>query len=111
MSTSYVLLALLMGAVTYPFRAIPLLVPQMQRLPPLVLTYLRLVGPAVLASLAAVSVAIKPDAAGKSQFYIGPEWIAVALCVAVVAWRRNLLLGLIVAAGFIALLRFLGLAA
>ncbi len=99
-----------MAAVTYPFRAFPLLVPQMQRLPPRLLAYLRLVGPAVLASLAAVSVAVRPDEAGRPQLYIGPEWIAVALCVAVVAWRRNLLLGLILAAVTMALLRALGLA-
>jgi branched-subunit amino acid transport protein len=98
-----------MAAVTYPFRAIPLLVPQMQRLPPLVQSYLQLVGPAVLASLAAVSLAVTTDESGKPQLYVGPEWIAVALCVAVVAWRRNLLLGLIVAAGFIAVLRAVGL--
>ncbi len=109
MSSSYVLLAALMAAVTYPFRAIPLLVPQMQRLPPLLQTYLQLVGPAVLASLAAVSLAVTTDASGKPQLYVGPEWIAVALCIAVVAWRRNLLLGLIVAAGFIAVLRAVGL--
>jgi branched-subunit amino acid transport protein len=108
-STTYVLLAFLMAAVTYPFRAIPLLVPQMQRLPHVVLAYLRLGGPAVLASLAAVSLAVRPDEAGQPQFYIGPEWIAVALCVAVVAWRRNLLLGLVVAAGFIAVVRAVGL--
>jgi branched-subunit amino acid transport protein len=109
MSSSYVLLAALMAAVTYPFRVIPLLVPQMQRLPPTLRTYLQLVGPAVLASLAAVSLAVITDDAGKPQLYVGPEWIAVALCVAVVAWRRNLLLGLIIAAGFIAVVRALGL--
>ena len=109
MSSSYVLLAALMAAVTYPFRAIPLLVPQMQRLPPLLQAYLQLVGPAVLASLAAVSLAVTTDDSGKPQLYVGPEWIAVALCVAVVAWRRNLLLGLVVAAGFIAVIRAVGL--
>jgi branched-subunit amino acid transport protein len=107
-STSYVLLAFLMAAVTYPFRAIPLLVPHMQRLPPLVLAYLRLVGPAVLASLAAVSLAVQPNEAGRPEFHIGPEWIAVTLCVAAVAWRRNLLLGLLLAAGLMAVLRALG---
>jgi len=109
MSSSYVLLAALMAAVTYPFRAIPLLVPQMHRLPPLLQSYLQLVGPAVLASLAAVSLAVTTDESGKPQLYIGPEWIAVALCVAVVAWRRNLLLGLVVAAVFIAAVRAFGL--
>src|SRR5262245_1568426 len=99
-----------MGLATYPFRAIPLLVPQMQRLPPVILAYLRLVGPAVLASLAAVSLAVVTDEAGKAHLHIGPEWIAVGLCVAIVAWRKNLLLGLIVAAGLMAVLRAVGLA-
>ena len=107
MSSSYVLLAALMAVATYPFRAIPLLVPQMHRLPQLLQAYLRLVGPAVLASLAAVSLAVTTDDSGRPQLYVGPEWIAVALCVAIVAWRRNLLLGLIVAAVFIAVVRAL----
>ena len=106
--SSYLVLAFLMAAVTYPFRAIPLLVPQMRRLPPWALTYLRLVGPAILASLAAVSVAVRPGVDGKPQFYAGPEWIAVAVCVAIVVWRKNLLLGLLVAAGMMAVLRALG---
>ena len=110
MTDSYILLAVLMAAATYPFRAIPLLAPQMQRLPPIAITYLRLVGPAVLASLAAVSLAVRTNDAGQPQFYVGPEWIAVGLCVAVVAWRRNLLLGLLLAAATMALLRALGLA-
>ena len=110
MSTAYVWLAILMGAVTYPSRAIPLFLPQMRRLPRVVLDYLRLVGPAVLASLAAVSLAVRTDESGRPFLYIGPEWIAVGLCVAIVAWLSNLLLGLIVAAGLMALLRALGLA-
>jgi branched-subunit amino acid transport protein len=109
-STTYVLLAVLMGAATYPFRAIPLLVPQMRRLPAPAMAYLRLVGPAILASLAAVSVALTVGESGRPELHVGPEWIAVALCVAIVAWRRNLLLGLIVAAGLMAALRALGLA-
>jgi len=109
-STVYVWLAVLMAGVTYPSRAIPLFVPQMRRLPRAVLAYLRLVGPAVLASLAAVSLAVSTGESGRPLLHIGPEWIAVALCVAIVTWRRNLLLGLIVAAGLMALLRALGLA-
>jgi branched-subunit amino acid transport protein len=109
MSTNLVWLALLMALVTYPARAIPLLVPQMQRLPPIVLTYLRLVGPAVLASLAGVSVAIRTGPSGAHYLYFGLEWVAVALCVVVVAWRRNLLLGLVLAAGMMAVLRAFGI--
>lgn len=110
MNTSYLAIALLMAAVTYPFRALPLLVPQMRRLPEPALTYLRLVGPAVLASLAAVSVAVVSDDAQRPQLHVGLEWLAVALCVAVVAWRRNLLLALFLAAGLMASARALGLA-
>ena len=109
MSAGLVALAVLMALVTYPARALPLLVPAMRRLPPLVLDYLRLVGPAVLASLAAVSLAVRPADDGRPFLYVGPEWIAVALCVAIVAWRRNLLVGLVVAAAFIALVRAIGI--
>ena len=109
MSADLVWLALLMALATYPSRAIPLLVPQMRHLPAPLLAYLRLVGPAVLASLAAVSLAVHVDDAGRPSLFIGLEWIAVALCVAVVAWRRNLLLGLVLAAGFLALTRAFGI--
>lgn len=63
----------------------------------------------MLASLAAVSLVVRPGELGRPILYVGPEWIAVALCVANVAWRRNLLLGLVVAAGLMALLRAFGL--
>lgn len=108
--STYVWLAVLMAAVTYPFGAIPLLVPQTRRLPQRALIYLRLVGPAILASLAAVSVAVRSGTSGRPELYLGPEWLAVALCVVVVAWRRNLLLGLILAAALMAAARALGLA-
>jgi branched-subunit amino acid transport protein len=80
----------------------------MSRLPPLVLRYVRLVGPAVLASLAAVSLTVRSAGTSRPEFHVGPEWIAVALCVAAVAWRRNLLLGLLLAAGLMAILRAIG---
>jgi branched-subunit amino acid transport protein len=108
-STNLVWLALLMALVTYPARAIPLLVPQMRRLPPQFLAYLRLVGPAVLASLAAVSLAVRTSATGGPYLYVGLEWVAVLICVVVVAWRRNLLLGLLLAAGLMAAVRAFGI--
>ena len=58
MSTELVLLAVLMAAVTYPSRALPLLAPGIERLPPRALLYLRLVGPAVLASIAAANTLV-----------------------------------------------------
>lgn len=107
MSFQYVLLALVMGAVTYPSRAIPLLAPGLERLPQPALAYLRRVGPAVLAALAAAGVAVGRDHG--TSLHLGVEWPAVALCVALVAWRRNLLLGLAAAAALVALARATGL--
>jgi len=108
-SVELVGLAVLMFAVTYPARAIPLLAPQFERLPPPVLAYLRLVGPAVLGAIAAVEVLVD-DAATGSVLVVGPEAVAVLACAAIVAWRRNLALGLLVAIAFTALLRAAGIA-
>ena len=96
MSTQLVLLAVLMFLVTYPSRALGLLAPAMDRLPRRALDYLQLVGPAILAALAAVNVMVVTTDAGP-QFHVGLEWLAVGACLAVVAWRRNLFLGLVVA--------------
>ena len=108
MSIALIPLAILMGLVTYPWRAIPLLVPGVQRLPGRVRLYLRLVGPAVLAALAAVDTMVILDALRRPSFHVGPEWVAVGLCVAVVAMRRSLLIGLVLAAGLMAVLRAIG---
>jgi branched-subunit amino acid transport protein len=98
-------LALLIAAATYPSRALPLLAPGMERLPPIVLAYLRLVGPAVLAAFAAIDTALLVDAAGKPSFHVGIEWLAVGVGVALVAWRRNLLLGILAAVALMAIVR------
>ena len=78
-------LAVLMFAVTYPARAIPLLVPRFERLPPRTLEYLRLVGPAVLGAIAAAEGA---DPRGGPDGWPGSplSWraVAVALCGAIV---------------------------
>ncbi len=110
MSVELVALAVLMGAVTYPSRAVPLLMPGFDRLPPAVDEYLRLIGPAILATLAAVNVLVLVDDAGSSRFRLGIEVLAVVVCVAVVAWRRSLLPGLIAAVVLVALARALGVA-
>jgi branched-subunit amino acid transport protein len=111
MSTTLIPLALLMGLVTYPFRVVPLLSNGFQRLPEPARLYLRLVGPAVLAALAAVNTLVIRDAADRPAFYVGPEWIAVGLCIGVVAARRSLLVGLVLAAGLMAVLRGMGVVA
>ena len=108
MSIELVGLAFLMAAVTYPTRSIPLLAPGIERLPPRALLYLRLVGPAVLSSLAAVSTLVITNPDGARELHVGLEAIGVLLCLGIVVWRRNLLLGLLVGVGFVAVARALG---
>jgi branched-subunit amino acid transport protein len=103
-------LAFLMGLATYPSRAIPLLVPGMNRLPASIQLYLRLVGPSVLGALAAVNVMVSLDSVRRPSFHVGFEWLAVGLCIAIVAWRKNLFLGLVAAVALIAAARAMGLA-
>ena len=110
MSTTLVVLAILMFAVTYPSRAVGLLAPAMDRLPKVVFDYLQLVGPAVLAALAAVAVMVTTDDGGAPSFHVGIEWLAVFLCLGLVAWRKNLLLGLVAAVGLVIVARGIGLA-
>ena len=107
MSVELVGLALLMAAVTYPSRAIPMLVPGVDRLPARALLYLRLVGPAVLASLAAADPLVRKTPAGGQELYLGIEAVGVLVCLAIVVWRRNLLLGLLVGVAAVAVVRAL----
>ncbi|MBA2721280.1 MAG: AzlD domain-containing protein [Chloroflexi bacterium] len=93
MSFELVPLAVLMFAMTYPSRAIGLLNPALERLPGRALAYLQLVGPAVLAALAAVNVMVATTD-GRSAFVIGLPWLSVVACIAIVRWRQNLFLGL-----------------
>lgn len=108
MNTDLVWLALLMGAVTYPWRAAPLLAPGMHRLPLPAQEYVRLVGPAVLAALAAVNTMISIDAVRHPTLHLGIEWLAVGVCVVLVAARRGLLVGLVAAAAVAAVARAMG---
>jgi len=110
MSTDLIWLALFMGAATYPSRALPLLAPGIERLPTAVRDYLALVGPAILAGLAAVAIMVSIDANRVPSFLLGIEWLAVGVCVAIVAARRPLLLGLVAAAAIAALARAAGVA-
>jgi len=108
-STALIPLAFLIGLVTYPSRALPLLIPGMHRLPPRAQLYLRLVGPSVLAALAVVNVTVTLDAARHPSFHVGIEWLAVGLCVGIVAWRKNLFLGLLAAVVLLTIARGLPL--
>jgi branched-subunit amino acid transport protein len=110
-STDLVLLAVLMFAVTYPTRAVGLLTPGLERLPKAALDYLQLVGPAVLSAIAAVNTVVVVPEGGTPTIHVGIEWLAVLACVAITAWRKNLLLGLLVAVGLVVVARAVGLAA
>lgn len=110
MNASIVILAILMFAVTYPSRAIGLLVPGFDRLPRMATDYLQLVGPAVLATLAAVAVMVVTNEDGVPAFHVGIEWVGVFVCLAIVARKGNLLLGLVAAVAIVAAARFVGLA-
>ena len=112
MSVDLIPLAILMGLATYPSRAVPLLVSHFGRLPAPALAYLRLVGPAVLAALAAVNTVVhvttSPDGGRVPSFHVGIEWVAVLACVGLVIWRRSLLLGIVVAVALVAAARLSG---
>lgn len=101
-------LAVVMFAVTYPSRAIGLLNPALDRLPRPALAYLQLVGPAVLAALAAVNVMVATTD-GRSIFVVGLPWLSVIACIAIVRWRHNLFLGLAAAVAIAVIGRLAGL--
>ena len=109
MSTDVVPLALLLFAVTYPSRAVGLLAPVIDKLPRRALEYLQLVGPAVLAALAAVNTVVivetAADGSRVASFHVGVEWVAVLVCIALVAWRKNLFVGIAAAVVIVAVAR------
>ena len=110
MSMQLVLLAVLMGLVTYPSRALPILAPGIERLPPRALLYLRLVGPAVLASLAAANTLVVTSADGSRVLHVDIAAAGVLVCLGLTAWRRNLLLGLLAGVALAAVARAIGAA-
>lgn len=107
MSLALLPLTLLMWAVTYPSRTLPMLAPGIERLPPVAVAYLRLAGPAALAALAAVNCLITTST--PPRLLIGIEPLAVALCVVVVARTRLLLPGVTAAVVLVAVVRATGL--
>jgi branched-subunit amino acid transport protein len=103
-------LAFLMFVVTYASRAVPLLVPGAGRLPPRVLAYLELVGPATLAALCAVNALLVVDASRRASLHVGITTLGVVACLSVVAWRRSLFPGLLIAVVVVAAGRAVGVA-
>ena len=108
MSLGLIPLALLMWAVTYPSRALPMLAPGIERLPSWAVAYLRLAGPAALAALAAVNCLLTPDSTPGLALGVAP--LAVGVCV-ILVWRTRLLvLGVGAAVVIVAVARAAGVA-
>ncbi len=102
-------LAIVMWAVTYPSRSLPMLAPGLERLPKWAVTYLRLAGPAALAALAATGSLLSGDTPPRLVFGVMP--VAVVVCV-ILVWRTRLLLvGVAAAVVVLAVARALGIAA
>lgn len=104
MSLHIVGLSVLLFLVTYPSRVIPMVAPGIERLPQWARDYLQLVGPAVLATLAAVT-AVVVTSDGSRSIHVGVVAAATLVCAFVVVVRKNLLLGLTIAALLAALVR------
>ncbi len=49
------------------------------------------------------------DEDGVPSFHVGIEWVGVFVCLAIVARKGNLLLGLVAAVAIVAIARFVGL--
>ena len=105
MSLGLIPLVVLMWAVTFPARALPMLAPGIDRLP-VAVTYLRLAGPAALAALAAMNCLVT-DATPPS-LVVGIEPVAVVACALIVARTRLLLPGVVAAVVIVAVARALG---
>jgi branched-subunit amino acid transport protein len=103
-----VTLAVLMWAVTYPWRAVPLLTLGVKRLPPSALAYFRLVGPAVLAALAVVNVVIVSSDNRPHHLHVGIDAAAVVVCILIVTCRRHILPGLATAVAIVAIANAIG---
>lgn len=104
MSIHLVGLAVLLFLVTYPSRVVPMVAPGLERLPQWARDYLQLVGPAVLMTLAAVTAVVVTNG-GSRTVELGVVAVATAVCAFVVVVRKNLLLGLTIAAALAALVR------
>jgi branched-subunit amino acid transport protein len=86
--------------VTYLVRAFAFRVPLPSALPPRVARYLDALPAAIIAALAGPAVLVPNGAPTR-----GPELAAAIAVIAMVAWRRNLLAGVLAGVASVALLR------
>jgi branched-subunit amino acid transport protein len=88
--------------VTYLVRAFAFRVALPATLPRAVVRYLDALPAAIIAALAGPAVLVPNGAPTR-----GPELAAAVVVIAVVAWRRNLLAGVLAGVGVVALLRLI----
>jgi branched-subunit amino acid transport protein len=87
---------------TYLTRSLPLAVTLRRGLPPAARRYLEALPVAIIAALVGPAVIAPAGALTR-----GPEPVALALVVAMVAWRRSLLAGVVIGVAAVALLRLI----
>ena len=63
------------------------------------------VGTVGAGSGSAANTFVRETPQGTQEFYVGIEAVGVVACLAIVVWRRNLLLGLVVGLGVVAVVR------
>lgn len=88
------------AAVTYLVRVFAFEVALPAKLPPRVARYLDALPAAIIAALVGPAVLVPAGAVTA-----GPELIAAGVVIAIVAWRRNLLAGVLSGVAIVALLR------
>lgn len=87
---------------TYLTRAVPFGISMRGRLPPAAARYLAALPVAIIAALVGPAVAFPSGSLTR-----GAEPLAAVLVIAAVAWRRSLLVGVVVGVAAVALLRLL----
>ena len=85
---------------TFAARAIPLFAPGVDRLPPIALAYLRMIGPAALGGIAAKEVFLRDGVPS-----VGPEAVAVIAGALVGRLRGSLLFAMVVSVVVVLALR------
>jgi branched-subunit amino acid transport protein len=94
MSHDVIVLIIAMGGVTYVLRAGPLLLAASPRWIELATPHLRLVAPAALSALAAISALIGAEG-GREVLRINTDTPAILVGIALAAWRNNVAVGIV----------------
>lgn len=106
----HLLLILGMALVTYIPRAAPLLLLSSRELNPLLMRWLEMVPPAVLAALLAPELLLRKDSAGEAQLFFGLDniFLLAAVPTFIAGWlSKSFFATVAVGMGCVALLRYL----